>query len=127
MTITEVSEKFGLSQDTLRYYEKIGLLPNVNRDNRGRRSYTQEDCNWVEFIKCMRSAGLPIEALIEYVDLFKQGDETMNARKEILIQQRKELIKKMEEIKKTVERLDFKIKKYEDTHIINEKKLLQKY
>ena len=72
MTITEVSKKYDLSQDTLRYYERIGLLPAVNRNKSGIRDYTDEDCKWVEFIKCMRGAGLPIEVLIEYVALFQE-------------------------------------------------------
>ena len=109
MTITEVSEKFDLSQDTLRYYERIGLIPRVNRNKSGIRDYTEESCRWVEFIKCMRSAGLPIEVLIEYVMLFQQGDETSEARKELLIEQRKQLITRMEDMKKTLERLDYKI------------------
>ena len=99
MTITEVSKKFDLTQDTLRYYERIGLIPSVNRNKSGIRDYTEEDCRWVEFVKCMRSAGLPIEVLIEYVTLFQQGDETADARKELLIEQRKQLIEKMEEMK----------------------------
>jgi len=61
MTITEVSKKYELSPDTLRYYERIGLLPSVNRNKGGIRDYTEEDCKWIEFIKCMRGAGLPIE------------------------------------------------------------------
>ena len=84
MTIAEVSKKFDLSQDTLRYYERIGLIPGVNRNKSGIRDYTEEDCRWVEFIKCMRNAGLPIEVLIEYVTLFQQGDETIEARKELI-------------------------------------------
>ena len=62
MTIAEVSKMYELSQDTIRYYERIGLLPSVNRKKNGIRDFTEEDCKWVEFIKCMRSAGLPIEA-----------------------------------------------------------------
>ena len=58
MTIAEVSEKYGVTQDTIRYYERIGLVPRVNRKKSGIRDFTQEDCNWVEFIKCMRNAGL---------------------------------------------------------------------
>lgn len=61
MTITEVSKKYNLSADTLRYYERIKLLPSVNRTSGGIRDYTDEDCNWVEFIKCMRGAGLSVE------------------------------------------------------------------
>lgn len=120
MTITEVSKKFNLSQETLRYYERIGLIPSVNRNKSGIRDYTEEDCRWVEFIKCMRSAGLPIEALIEYVSLFQQGDETVEARKELLIEQRNQLEAKMEDMKKTLERLDYKISRYEQTVVKKE-------
>ncbi|HWI55012.1 MAG TPA: MerR family transcriptional regulator [Desulfobacteria bacterium] len=123
MTIAEVSGKYDLSQDTLRYYERIGLLPRVNRNKSGIRDYTEEDCRWVEFIKCMRSAGLPIEVLIEYVGLFQQGDETIQARKEILIDQRKQLIARMEEMKKTLERLNYKIEVYEQAVVEKEKEL----
>lgn len=123
MTITEVSKKFGLSQDTLRYYERIGLIPGVNRNKSGIRDYTEEDCRWVEFIKCMRSAGLTIEVLLEYVTMFAQGDETIVARKELLTEQRKLLIEKMEDVKKTIERLNFKIERYELEVVTKEKEL----
>lgn len=73
MKIAEVSEKFGIPQDTLRYYERIRLIPHVNRNKSGIREYTEEDCKFVEFIKCMRGAGLPIEMLIEYIGLLQQG------------------------------------------------------
>jgi DNA-binding transcriptional MerR regulator len=92
MMIAEVSEKFDVSQDTLRYYERIGLIPRVTRNKSGIRDYTKEDCKWFEFIKCMRSAGLSIEVLIKYVTLFQQGDATIEARKELLTEQRKQLI-----------------------------------
>lgn len=123
MTITEVSKKFDLTQDTLRYYERIGLIPSVNRNKSGIRDYTEEDCRWVEFVKCMRSAGLPIEVLIEYVTLFQQGDETADARKELLIEQRKQLIEKMEEMKNTLKRLDYKIERYEQGVVSKENQL----
>lgn len=123
MTITEVSKKYELSADTLRYYERIGLIPGVNRNKSGNRDYTEEDCRWVEFIKCMRSAGLPIEVLIDYVTLFQQGDETIAARKELLNEQRKQLIEKMEAIKKTLDRLDYKIETYEKGIVTKVKEL----
>jgi DNA-binding transcriptional MerR regulator len=121
MMIAEVSEKFDISQDTLRYYERIGLIPHVNRNKSGIRDYTKEDCTWVEFIKCMRNAGLPIEVLIEYVTLFQQGAGTIEIRKELLIEQRKLFIERMEEMKKTLERLDYKIARYEQLVIEKEK------
>ncbi len=123
MTIAEVSKKYELSQDTLRYYERIGLLPGVNRNKSRLRDYTEGDCRWVEFIKCMRNAGLPIEVLIEYVNLFQQGDETLAVRKELLIEQRNNLVVKMEEMKKTIERLNDKIERYEQGVVSKEKTL----
>jgi len=121
--ISEVSEKFVLSQDTLRYYERIGLIPSVNRNKSGIRDYSEEDCKWVEFIKCMRGAGLPIEVLIEYVGLFQQGDTTIEARKELFIEQRKQLITRMVDMNKTLERLDYKIATYEQVVVGKEKEL----
>jgi len=123
MTIAEVSKRFDLSQDTLRYYERIGLIPSVNRNKSGIRDYTEEDCKWIEFIKCMRNAGLPIEVLIEYVTLFQQGDATIGARKVLLTEQRKQLVAKMEDIKKTLERLNYKIESYEKSVVEKEKEL----
>jgi len=123
MTIAEVSKMYELSQDTIRYYERIGLLPSVNRKKNEIRDFTEEDCKWVEFIKCMRSAVLPIEALIEYVRLFGQGDETVEARKELLIEQRDLLKLKMEEMQRTVERLSGKIERYDQGLYKKEKSL----
>jgi len=123
MTITEVSQKFDLPQDTLRYYERIGLIPRVNRNKNGIRDYTEENCRWVEFIKCMRVSGLPIEVLIEYVGLFMQGDATIEARKALFVEQRKLLMERMAEMQKTLERLDYKIAMYENTVIDKENEL----
>jgi len=113
MTIAEVSRKFDLTPDTLRYYERIGLIPGVNRKSSGIRDYTEEDCRWVEFIKCMRNAGLPIEVLIEYVTLFKQGDATFDARKALLMEQRRQLVARIDDMQKTLGRLNCKIERYE--------------
>jgi len=114
MTISEISEKYGLTQDTLRYYERIGLLPPVNRNSSGNRDYTEEDCRWVKFIKCMRGAGLSIESLIEYVNLFRQGITTVALRKELLLEQRRQLAEKVEELQNTLAYLDTKIDGYEE-------------
>lgn len=123
MTIAEVSRKFDLSQDTLRYYERIGLIPAVGRGPGGIREYAEEDCNWVGFIKCMRCAGLPIEVLTEYVALFQRGDATVEARKELLIEQRRQLAARMEDMRETLERLDHKIADYERSVLEKEKGL----
>jgi DNA-binding transcriptional MerR regulator len=123
MTIAEVSKIYELSQDTLRYYERIGLIPAVNRNKSGIRDYNDEDCRWIEFIKCMRAAGLPIEVLIEYVALFQRGYETIDARKHLLKEQRALLAQKMEDMRKTLERLDYKIERYESGIIAQKEQL----
>ena len=69
MTIKEVCEKYDLTPDTLRYYERVGVIPEVNRTKGGIRDYTEEDEKWVANAVCMRSAGAPVEMLVEYVKL----------------------------------------------------------
>jgi DNA-binding transcriptional MerR regulator len=125
MRIAEVSEKYGVSTDTLRYYERVGLIPPVNRNGSGIRDYTEIDLKRVEFIKCMRSAGLPIEALIEYINLIQQCDNTIEARKEILKEQRELLVNRMNEMQKTLEILNYKISIYEDALLTKEKEIVQ--
>ena len=117
MTITEVSEKYLLSQDTLRYYERVGLISQVNRTKSGIRDYTEESCKWIELAKCMRLAGVPIETLIEYCALTLQGDSTITARKDLLVIERKKLEEKMEDMQKTLERLNYKIDRYEKAEV----------
>lgn len=124
MKIAEVSEQYNLSQDTLRYYERIGLIPPVNRSGNGIRDYSELDARRIEFIKCMRSAGLPIEVLIEYVGLVQQGDRTIEARKEILSEQRQRLADKIAEMQKVLDLLDHKIEVYENAVLKREKELI---
>lgn len=125
MKIMEVSGQYGLSSDTLRYYERIGLIAPVHRNESGIRDYNELDLRRVEFIKCMRSAGLPIEVLIEYVGLVQQGDGTIEARKEILIEQRDLLSGRMKEMQKTMDILDHKIELYENAVLKKEKEMIQ--
>ena len=113
MTIKEVSEKYGLSQDTLRYYEKIGVIPPVTRTSGGIRNYTERDIGWVENAVCMRNAGLPVEVIAEYCRLFSMGDSTIGARLELLTEQRKKLIEQKEQLEAEISRLDYKIGRYE--------------
>ena len=124
MKIAEVSEQYGLSSDTLRYYERVGLIPPVNRNESGIRDYNELDLRRVEFIKCMRSAGLPVEVLIEYVGLVQQGDKTIEARREILKVQRELLLARMKEMQKTLDILDHKIQLYENAVLKKEKHMI---
>lgn len=104
-------------------YERVGLIPGVSRTSGGIRDYHEEDCRWIEFIKCMRTAGLPVETLIKYVRLFQQGDKTVEARKGLLIEQRDELAARISDMQATLDRLNMKIERYEKTLIPIENKL----
>lgn len=123
MRIAEVSKKYDITADTLRYYEKVGLLPNVRKTEGGIRDYSEDDCKWVQFIKCMRGAGLPIEVLAKYITLFYIGDETLQERKEILIEQRNLMSEKITNMQDTLDKLNFKIEKYETLVAEKEKEL----
>jgi DNA-binding transcriptional MerR regulator len=124
MKIAEVSEQYGLSADTLRYYERVGLIPPVHRNAGGIRDYDELDLRRVDFIKCMRSAGLPIEVLLEYVGLVQRGDKTIEARKVILKEQREILVAKMKEMQKTLDILNHKIEVYENAVLKKEKQMI---
>ncbi len=126
MKISEVSKKYDISKDTLRYYEKMGLLPDVKKNSSGIRDYSETDLGWVEFIKCMRGAGLSIEVLARYIKLFNLGDSTREERKNILIEERKKLIEKRDTIQSTIDRLEYKIELYDKIMPEKESELLKK-
>ena len=122
MTIAEVCRKYDISADTLRYYERIGLIPRVLRTKSGISNYDEESCGWIELMICMRKAGVQIEALIEYVTLFKEGDKTLKAREAILIEQRDKQLEKMKEIQASLDRLNHKIELYQSGMMTEAKK-----
>lgn len=113
MKIKEVSEKFGLTTDTLRYYERLGLIHHVPRNKHGIREYTDENCANIAFIKCMRAANVSIEGLTAYMKLYHQGNSTIAARKEILIHERKALEERIEAMTQALDRLNHKIETYD--------------
>ncbi|MGG3575159.1 MerR family transcriptional regulator [Bacillus gobiensis] len=126
MNIAQVARQFDLTTATLRYYERVGLIPPVNRRESGIRDYGEDDIKWIEFIICMRNAGLKIEALIEYTTLFIEGDSALEARRNILIDERERLIEKRLEIDETIKRLDGKIEDYDGKLLEKETELKSK-
>ena len=121
MTVKEVSEKYNIPQDTLRYYERIGMIPKVTRTSSGIRSYQKEDLEWVELAICMRSTGLPVEVMTQYVKLNQEGDTTIPDRLELLKKQREVLHEQRRQLDDTLERLNYKIERYE--HAVDTGKL----
>ena len=111
LTIKEVSEKYQIPEATLRSYENEGILLPVNRKN-GRRDYTEENLKNIEFVQCMRNAGMSIERLKRYISL-TTGKNTERERKEILEEQRSEIQTKMKLLEESLERLNYKIHNYE--------------
>jgi len=114
MIISEVSEKYSMTQDALRYYERVGLIPPVPRKPNGIRNYDDYSCGWIEFIHCMRKAGIPVEVLVEYVQLYQQGSKTKEARKALLQGELNRLDYRIENLQATRERLSYKIENYDD-------------
>ena len=114
MTIKEVCEKYGITADTLRYYEKVGVIPTVGRTKGGKRDYSEQDIGWVENAICMRSAGLPVEMLTEYVRLFQEGNGTFRARRDLLAEARKEILGQLSKYQATLDKLNYKISRYDE-------------
>ena len=112
MTIKEVAEKFDMTNDTLRYYEKVGLVGPVKKNSSGIRDYSEEDLKRIEFIKCMRSAGISIEVLKKYVDLYDEGESTKLERKHLLEEEQDKLEEKIKTMTEALDKLKYKIELY---------------
>jgi hypothetical protein len=113
LLIKEVCEKYHISADTLRYYERVGVIPEVSRKDSGIRDYEEEDIKWVENAICMRDAGVPVEILIDYVRLFQLGDETIEERSNLLKEAREQILEAKKKYDLALEKLDYKIGRYE--------------
>ncbi|AID44535.1 2,5-diketo-D-gluconic acid reductase [Candidatus Arthromitus sp. SFB-mouse-NL] len=114
ITIKEVCERCGISADTLRYYERVGVVPPVGRTKGGIRFYTDEDISWVENAICMRRAGLSVEMLSEYVRLFQKGDSSIPARRTLLMEAREEINSQLKKYQETMDKLNYKISLYDE-------------
>ena len=123
MTIAEASRKYGISADTLRYYERVGIIPRVPRTKSGIRDYDEASCGWIELTKCLRSAGVQIEALIQYSALFQRVEETVGERKALLEEQRRQLLERREDIQRSLDRLTKKIESYDQLLLEKERQI----
>ena len=111
--IAEAAHRSGLSIDTLRYYERIQLIDPPARDSGGRRAYSDEDLAWLEFLTRLRTTGMPIRMMREYARLRHQGAASATRRKQILIQQRTEVLDRIAELNNCLDVLNYKIANYE--------------
>ena len=124
MNIKKVSEITDVSADTIRYYERIGLLPRITRTNSGVRDFTEREIGILEFVRCFRKAGMSVEALIEYISLLEEGEGTERERLRLLTEQRDEMDDRIYELNQARERLNYKIENYENIIQKHEQKLL---
>lgn len=123
MTISEACEKLGLTQDTLRYYERIGLLPKVGRNTGGFRKYTEQDCRRITTIKYMRAAGMSINQLAQYIEMTRNGSETIDARKSLLSETRDRLAERIDELQMTLCFLEQRVKGCETNDALEDETL----
>lgn len=114
MTIREVAAKTNMSTDTLRYYERIGLLPPVPRNAAGIRNYDEYFVNFINFIKKLKASGMSLEHIIDYIRLAEMGDATIQERKKLLAEARETLIEKINSLKLIAELADYQLRNYEN-------------
>ncbi len=112
LTVQQSAEKTGLSVHTIRYYERIGLLPSVGRADNGHRRYSTDDIGWIEFVKCLRSTGMPISEMQRYVELQKNGDSTLRDRLNLLEKHRVRIEDNIGLLRGFLERIEGKISYY---------------
>lgn len=112
-TVGETAKILNISPSALRYYDKEGLLPFVERSNGGIRMFKEEDFNWLFIIDCLKKSGLTIKEIKKYIDMTLKGDETIDERLKMFQKQREKVIKQMRELEKTLDALEYKCWFYE--------------
>lgn len=108
-TISQVAEKFGISAHTLRYYDKEGLLPFIERSASGIRRFTDKDIEGIVIINCLKETGMSIKDIKIFMDWCQEGDATIKQRYDMFLEQKKKALEQMEILQKHMEKIDFKI------------------
>ncbi len=111
LSVSDVAQQTGVSAHTLRYYERIGLIPEVERTSSGHRRYGERHIRWVRFLRRLRSAGMPIAKMRRYVALITAGDDSSEERFELLAAHREDVVRRIEELQTHLEILDRKLKR----------------
>ena len=112
LTIQQTASRTGFSEHTLRYYEKIGLIPPVERAPNGHRRYTDTDLGWIDFLKCLRSTGMPVAQMIEFTRLTHTGEHTIQARVAMLKKHRERVLQEIQALQKDLKIIHNKIDWY---------------
>ncbi|MEU3350118.1 MerR family transcriptional regulator [Streptomyces sp. NPDC037389] len=119
-TISEVAAYAGLSAHTLRWYERIGLMPHVDRSHTGQRRYTDRDLDWLDLVGRLRLTGMPVADMVRYAELVRQGEHTFPERERLLSTHRDDVRMRIAELRSTLEVLDYKIDIYADARRASE-------
>ncbi|WP_455630377.1 MerR family transcriptional regulator [Megamonas sp.] len=127
MTIKEVAEKTGVSADTLRYYERIGLLPAVPRKPNGIRDYDEFFIDWIAFIQDLKSVGMSLEAILDYISLAKLGEVSRKERKQLLVEVQHILLNKIKMLHTMVEKNNYHLEHYDDVLLPKTNKLMYRF
>jgi DNA-binding transcriptional MerR regulator len=114
-TISEVVAWTGLSAHTLRWYERIGLMPHVDRSHTGQRRFSNRDLDWLAFVGKLRLTGMPVADMVRYAELVRSGDHTFPDRQALLEATRLDVLQRIAELQDTLTVLDFKISTYAGT------------
>lgn len=112
-TVGEMAKRIGVAPSTLRYYNKEGLLPFVERSSGGIRVFKEADYEWLKVIDCLKKTGMPLKDIREFILMVMQGDSTIDERLELIKNQRDEVGKQMQELQETMDILNFKCWYYE--------------
>ncbi|MEG6521930.1 MerR family transcriptional regulator [Desulfotomaculum sp. 1211_IL3151] len=112
-TVGEVAKQLNVAASTLRYYDKEGLLPFLERSGGGMRMFKEEDLSWLKTIECLKKTGMPIKDIKHFIDCCMKGDSKIDERLSIIESQRDAVIKKMEEMQEMLDMLNFKVWYYE--------------
>lgn len=111
-TISEVAAMTGLTAHTLRWYERIGLMPHVDRSHTGQRRFSDHDLQWLAFVGKLRLTGMPVASMVRYAELVREGDRTVAARRELLEDTRRDVASRIAELRDALAVLDVKISHY---------------
>lgn len=111
--ITEVGEKFGLSKSAIRYYDDIGLIPDLKRDQNGTRIFDASNINMIQSIECLKKTGMPVKDIKKYVALIQAGDSTLETRLDVFKKREKIVLKQIQELQETLSEIKWKCDYYQ--------------
>jgi Predicted transcriptional regulators len=118
-TIKQIAEKTNLTEHTIRYYDREGLIPFVSRTESGIRRFSEDDLEWINLICCLRNSGMPIQEIKDFMQLCLRGEETFEERKELLMKHREHILEQMKNLENSLSIVNYKINHYKEIGIFH--------